>query len=41
MVIALTPRMLLPAVRAIKDWSASHVAEVHAARSGYDQAARP
>ena len=34
-------RTLLPVVRAIKDWSESHIAEIHAARAGYDQAARP
>jgi len=33
-------RTLLPVVRAIKDWSESHIAEIHAARTGYDQAAR-
>ena len=33
-------RTLLPVVRAIKDWSESHIAEIHAARAGYDQAAR-
>ena len=34
----LTPlgRTLLPVVRAIKDWSETHIAEVHAARAGYD-----
>ena len=34
-------RTLLPVVRAIKNWSESHIAEIHAARAGYDQAARP
>ena len=36
----LTPlgRTLLPVVRAIKDWSETHIAEVHAARAAYDQA---
>jgi DNA-binding HxlR family transcriptional regulator len=33
-------RTLLPVVRAIKDWSESHIAEIHAARAGYDHAAR-
>jgi DNA-binding HxlR family transcriptional regulator len=33
-------RTLLPVVRAIKDWSESHITEIHAARTGYDQAAR-
>jgi DNA-binding HxlR family transcriptional regulator len=32
-------RTLLPVVRAIKDWSETHIAEVHAARAAYDQAA--
>ena len=34
----LTPlgRTLLPVVRAIKDWSETHIAEVHAARGAYD-----
>ena len=34
----LTPlgRTLLPVVRAIKDWSENHIAEVHAARAVYD-----
>jgi DNA-binding HxlR family transcriptional regulator len=37
----LTPlgRTLLPVVRAIKDWSETHIAEIHAARAGYDHAA--
>ena len=37
----LTPlgRTLLPVVRAIKDWSETHIAAVHAARAAYDQAA--
>ena len=37
----LTPlgRTLLPVVRAIKDWSETHIAEVHAARVAYDHAA--
>ena len=34
-------RTLLPVVRAIKDWSESHIAEIHTARTAYDQAARP
>ena len=36
----LTPlgRTLLPVVRAIKDWSETHIAEVHAARVAYDHA---
>ena len=36
----LTPlgRTLLPVVRAIKDWSETYIAEVHAARAAYDQA---
>ena len=34
-------RTLLPVVRAIKDWSESHIAEIHTARSAYDRAARP
>jgi DNA-binding HxlR family transcriptional regulator len=36
----LTPlgRTLLPVVRAIKDWSETHIAAVHAARAAYDQA---
>jgi DNA-binding HxlR family transcriptional regulator len=29
-------RTLLPVVRAIKDWSETHIAEVHAARGAYD-----
>jgi DNA-binding HxlR family transcriptional regulator len=29
-------RTLLPVVRAIKDWSETHIAEVHAARDAYD-----
>jgi DNA-binding PadR family transcriptional regulator len=33
-------RTLLPVVRAIKDWSETHIAEVHAARAAYDHAAR-
>jgi DNA-binding HxlR family transcriptional regulator len=34
----LTPlgRTLLPVVRAIKDWSETHIADVHAARAAYD-----
>ena len=32
-------RTLLPVVRAIKDWSETHIAEVHAARGAYDQMA--
>jgi DNA-binding HxlR family transcriptional regulator len=32
-------RTLLPVVRAIKDWSETHIAEIHAARATYDQAA--
>jgi DNA-binding HxlR family transcriptional regulator len=37
----LTPlgRTLLPVVRAIKDWSETHISEVHAARFTYDHAA--
>ena len=37
----LTPlgRTLLPVVRAIKDWSETHISEVHAARVAYDHAA--
>jgi DNA-binding HxlR family transcriptional regulator len=37
----LTPlgRTLLPVVRAIKDWSETHISEVHAARVIYDHAA--
>ena len=31
-------RTLLPVVRAIKDWSETHIAEVHAARAAYDHA---
>jgi DNA-binding MarR family transcriptional regulator len=36
----LTPlgRTLLPVVRAIKDWSETHISEVHAARAAYDHA---
>ena len=36
----LTPlgRTLLPVVRAIKDWSETHISEVHAARIAYDHA---
>ena len=34
-------RTLLPVVRAIKDWSESHIAEIHTARTAYDQAACP
>ena len=36
----LTPlgRTLLPVVRAIKDWSETHISEVHAARVAYDHA---
>jgi DNA-binding HxlR family transcriptional regulator len=30
---------LLPVVRAIKDWSETHIGEVHAARTAYDRAA--
>jgi hypothetical protein len=39
--VELTPlgRTLLPVVRAIKDWSETHIAAVHAARAAYDQAA--
>ena len=33
-------RTLLPVVRAIKDWSESHITEIHTARTAYDQAAR-
>lgn len=35
----LTPlgHTLLPVVRAIKDWSETHIAEVHAARAAYGQ----
>ena len=29
-------RTLLPVVRAIKDWSETHISEVHAARGAYD-----
>jgi DNA-binding HxlR family transcriptional regulator len=38
----LTPlgRTLLPVVRAIKDWSETHISEVHAARVAYDHAAQ-
>ena len=37
----LTPlgRTLLPVVRAIKDWSETHISEVDAARVAYDHAA--
>jgi DNA-binding HxlR family transcriptional regulator len=37
----LTPlgRTLLPVVRAIKDWSESHISEIHAARAAYDHVA--
>ena len=37
----LTPlgRTLLPVVRAIKDWSETHISEVHAARVAYDHTA--
>lgn len=37
----LTPlgQTLLPVVRAIKDWSETHISEVHAARVTYDHAA--
>jgi DNA-binding HxlR family transcriptional regulator len=37
----LTPlgQTLLPVVREIKDWSETHIAEVHAARVAYDRAA--
>ena len=37
----LTPlgRTLLPVVRAIKDWSETHITEVHTARVTYDRAA--
>ena len=31
-------RTLLPVVRAIKDWSETHICEVHAARVAYDHA---
>jgi len=31
-------RTLLPVVRAIKDWSETHIREVHAARVAYDHA---
>lgn len=36
----LTPlgHTLLPVVRAIKDWSETHISQVHAARAAYDQA---
>jgi len=40
-VIGLTPWTLLPVVRAINDWSESHIAESHIARTACDQAARP
>ena len=33
-------RTLLPVMRAIKDWSESHITEIHTARTAYDQAAR-
>jgi DNA-binding HxlR family transcriptional regulator len=33
-------RTLLPVVRAIKDWSENHIAEIQTARTGYDRAAR-
>ena len=38
----LTPlgRTLLPVLRAIKDWSETHIPEVHTARAAYDEAAR-
>jgi DNA-binding HxlR family transcriptional regulator len=38
----LTPlgRTLLPVVRAIKEWSETHISEVHAARATYDHAAQ-
>ena len=31
-------RTLLPVVRAVKDWSETHIAEIHQARTAYDQA---
>jgi DNA-binding HxlR family transcriptional regulator len=37
----LTARMLPPVVRAIKDWSETHIAQIHGARTAYDRAARP
>jgi DNA-binding HxlR family transcriptional regulator len=38
----LTPlgHTLLPVVRAIKDWSETHIAEVHAARAAYGRSAQ-
>ena len=33
-------RTLLPVVRAIKDWSESHIAEINTARTAYDRVAR-
>jgi len=38
----LTPlgRTLLPVLHAIKDWSGTHIPEVHTARAAYDEAAR-
>ena len=41
MFIRLTPRPLLPVIRAINDWSESHIAEIHTPRTACDQAARP
>lgn len=32
-------RTLLPVILAMKDWPQTHIAEVHAARAAYDQAA--
>ena len=29
---------LLPVMRAVKDWSETHIAEIHQARAAYDQA---
>ena len=41
MLMELIPPTLLPAISTIKDWSESHIAEIHTARTGYDQAAHP
>ena len=36
--LTLLGRTMLPVVRAIKDWSETHISEVHAARVAYDHA---
>ena len=41
MLTELTPQTLPPAISTFKDWPESHIAEIHTARTGYDQAAHP